>query len=369
MKLALHKIIGAIRVEENVISGIGKLEKYALDATSSSTKLAIREVKKIENVMHINGKATHVVASQLAMGFTTALHDVYKLDSIPRSLELRAIEDVKLKSSFKVGEHIQFSEKKFTPELSAKVDNEAKKVLSSTDIGEKLTPEIVERNPALNNIFKNVKGKTVKAVGGVVVTIGLTTAAFCIAVNEHRIRLTGCMMSYYDENKIFRQCVIPTCTCRKIQCTKNCNYCDTDLMRKYLPQDMLINNCGDFKESAGCVNCPSENYQKKFNIDDDNTLQATNNQQEIFIRCQQPTFFDAFSDLFGGISESLLNIVKDSVGGVSWIIKNLPTIIIFTIGAIIIGVFISLILKFGGNGGNNKSTILLRDDSKQNLIT
>lgn len=360
MKLALHKIVGAIRAEEHILSGISKIEKYSLEATSNI--LSVREISKINGVMHMNGTATHIISSQLSMGFTSALRDIYKIDNIPHTLELRTLQDVKLKPSYIVGENIRFVENKLKPQLSSKLDSEAGKIMSSKNPSDKITPNVVERNPALKNIFNSLSGKTVKTVGGTLLTVGIGIAAVCAVVNEHRNRLTACMLYYYSNSQL-RRCVIATCTCKQVACTKDCNYCTTDVLSKYLPTDMLKDNCKDFSGSAGCVNCPSDNYNK-LNISNDNSLTSSDNINESsFVRCHRPDFFEALSDLVGGVNESLLDIVKGSLNGISWIIEKLPYIILFVIFGIVIAIIISIVKRFGG-GKSSSSTISLIDDKK-----
>lgn len=349
MSLALHRIVSAIRVEDNVLAGVAKIEKYGLSATQSS--LAVREIVKVDGVMKMNGKATSVIGSELAMGFTSALRDVYKLENIPHSLELRTIEDVKLRPSYLVGENIRFVENRFAPELSSKLDKEAKRVMSSKNLSDEITPEIVERNPALKKIFENMSGKKMKTFAGTVLTVGVGIAAVCVAVNEHRNRLTACMLYYYDDNKQLRRCTIATCTCKKVACTKSCNYCSPDILQKYLPPDMLVDNCGDFSGSAECRKCPSEDYNKA-NLSDDSTLKEKDVSQSSFVRCQRPDFFDALSDMFGGVSEDILDIVKGSLSGLSWIVKFLPYIIFAAIAGIVIIILISIFGKFNSSSSS-----------------
>lgn len=350
MSLVLHKVLSAIRVEENVASGISKIERYSLDATSSV--LPVREINKVDGIMRINNKSTTIIAEQLSMGFTTVLRDVYKIDNIPKALELRTIEDIKMKPSYAVGENARFTTEKLMPEMSAKLDKDTNKVMSSTDPDVKLTPEAVERNPVLKNIFNKISGKTLKTAGGALITIGLGTVAICAAVNEHRNRLTACTLYYYDGDQL-RSCVVPTCTCKPVACTSNCNYCGQELLEKYLPADMLKDNCGGFS-GVGCAQCPSESYNKA-NISDDSTLTNNNTTDTSFVKCQRPTFFDALTDLFGGVSEDLLGIVKDSLGGVSWIIQKLPYIILFFVVGILIIIIISIFNKFAGDNKTSSS--------------
>lgn len=342
MTLVLHKIVNAIRIEDQVVAGIAKIERYSVTATSSA--LAIREIVNIDGVLRMNGRATREIATELAMGFTSTLRDVYRIDTIPRSLELRAIEDVKLRPSYMVGENLRFVENKFKPELNSKLDNEAKRIMNSTDLKDELTPAIVERNPVLQNICNRLSGKTVKTVGGAVITIGVGIAAVCVAVNEHRNRLTACMLYYYDNNQL-RRCTVVTCTCKQVDCAKNCNYCTTDVLRKYLPADMLVDNCADFTGAAGCVNCPSDSYLKT-DINDDATLKQDDVAESSFVRCQKPDFFEALSDLFGGVSEDLMDIVKGSLNGVSWLVQLLPYIILVAVIGIVIVILISIFGKF-----------------------
>lgn len=346
MSLVLHKILGAIRIEDHILSGINKIERYALNATSSA--LIVREILNLNGILHMNGKATHILATQLAMGYTSALHDVYKLDKgIPRSLELRTIEDVKMRPSYIVGENLRFIENELTPELSAKLDKEANKVMTSTNLDDEITPAIVEKNPVLKNIFNRLSGKTIRTMTGTLIKIGIGVAAVCIAVNERRNRLTACMLFYYEKGQL-RQCVIETCTCKKVTCTKDCNFCSPDILEKYLPADMLVDNCGDFKDAAGCVKCPSDDYSK-LNINDDKTLTADNVANSSFVRCQRPDFFDALSDLFGGVSEDLMSIIKGSLSGISWIVKLLPYVILCSIIGVVIIILISLFGKLKTN--------------------
>lgn len=342
MALVLHKILSAVRTEENILSGISKIERYSAVATSKI--INVREFASVKGVMHINGKPVEAVSSQLSMGFTSSLRDVYKIDNIPKSLELRSIEDVKLRPSFTVGENIRFAENRFKPQLSEKLDTEAKKIMSSTDLKDEITPAVVERNPVLKNIFNNLSGKTMRTVGGTLITIGIGIAAVCAVVNEHRNRLTACTLYYYRNNQL-RRCTILTCTCKKVACQKDCNYCSPEILKKYLPADMLVDNCGDFKEAAGCAKCPSENYNK-VDISDDNTLRQDNIEDSSFVRCQRPDFFEALSDLFGGVSEDLLDIVKGSLNGVSWLVSKLPYIILAAIIGTIIIIIISIFSKF-----------------------
>lgn len=336
MSLVLHKIVGAIRVPENIISGVSKIEHYSMLATSKV--LAVREIVHLDGIMKINGRATSLVATELAMGFTSTLRDVYKINTIPKSLELRAVEDVKLLPSYKVGENVRFNQETLKPEMMPKLDSEAQKIMSSTDLGVEITPKVVERNPVLKRLFDNLKGKHIKTIGGSILIFGATIAAVCVMVNEHRNRLTACMLYYYVKDQLSR-CTIVTCTCKKVDCTKNCEYCTTEILQKYLPADMLVDNCKDFTGSAGCVNCPSDNYEKA-NINDDNTLINSSVANSSFVRCQRPDFFDALGDLYGGIGSDIMDIVRGSLNGLSWIIQKLPIIILVCIvGAIVFFVF------------------------------
>ncbi|WBR61448.1 envelope component protein [Drosophila suzukii associated hytrosavirus 1] len=354
MSLALHKIVGAIRAEENVLSAVSKIEHYSLSATSNV--LTVREIAHVDGLMHMNGKATHVIASELAMGFTSSLRDVYKIDHIPRSLELRTIEDVKLRPSYMVGENIRFAQNKFAPELATKLDKEAKNIMNSTDLADEIKPEIVERNPALKNIFNKMSGKKVRTVGGTLLSIGVGVAAVCAAVNEHRNRLTACMLYYYNNDQL-RRCVVATCTCKKIDCTKDCNYCSVEVQKQYLPADMLLSdNCKGFTGDSGCVKCPSENYNQA-NLSDDATLKVDNVAESSFVRCQKPNFYEAISDLFGGVSQDLMDIVKGSLTGVGWLVQKLPYIIIFAIVGIVIVIIISIYKKFSGRSSSSSDTV------------
>lgn len=342
MTLVLHKILSAIKSEENVLAGISKIERYSELATSKI--ISLREFANIDGVMHINGKKIENVSLRLSMGYTDALHDVYKIDNIPKSLELRSIEDIKSLPSYIVGKNVKFSQDILKPQLLEKLDPEAKRIMSSTNLSEEITPAIVERNPVLRNIFTNLSGKTVRVVGGALLTFGIGTAAVCALVNEHRNRLTACMLYYYSNNQL-RRCAVITCTCKKIACKKDCNYCSTEILQKYLPSDMLKDNCDGFKEAAGCVKCPSENYHKT-NLLDDLTLVQDKVSDSSFIRCQRPDFFEVLSDLFGGVSEDLLDIVKGSLKGISWFIQKLPYIILAAIIGTIIIIIISLFNRF-----------------------
>lgn len=346
MSLVLHKIVAAIRVEENVISGISKIERYSLAATSSI--LTTREITNVDGVIRMNGKATQQLSHDLSMGFTSALKDIYKIDNIPKSLELRSLEDIKALPSYEVGQNIRYVDQKLKPELSSKLDSKTLKLMESTNLNDKITPSVVERNPVLKNIFNKMSGKTMKTVGGTLLTIGVGTGAICTVVNEHRNRLTACMLYYYDNNQL-RRCAIATCTCKAVACTKNCNYCKPSILKKYLPDDMLHDNCGDFKgSSAGCVKCPSDNYNKA-NIFDDSTLHETSVSDSSFVRCQKPDFFEALSDLFGGASEDLLDIIRGSLNGISSLVKYLPYIIIAAIIGTLIIIIISIFGKFTAN--------------------
>ena len=344
MSLVLHKVISAIRVEENIVSGISKIEKYSFEATSSI--LPVREINNIDGVMKINNKSTSLISQELSMGFTNALKDVYKIDNIPKALELRTIEDVKNKPSFAVGENMRFTKEKFTPALSAKLDPSTKKIMESVDPDVKITPEAVERNPALKGIFDKMSGKTFKTVTGVLVSIGVGTLAVCAAVNEHRNRLTACMLYYYNQGQLVG-CVIPTCTCKPVDCTSKCNNCSLEIQQKYLPVDMLKNNCNDFK-GVGCSQCPSDAYNKA-NLSNDSTLTTDDISDYHFVKCQRPNFFEALTDLFGGVSEDLMNIVKGGLSGIGWLIQKLPYIILFSVIGIIIIIIISIFSKFAGN--------------------
>lgn len=358
MALALHKIVGAIRAEENVVSALSKIEHYSVMATSSA--LAVHEIKQLDGLMHMNGKATHVISNELAMGFTTALRDVYKIDTIPHSLELRTIEDVKLRPSFAVGENIRFAEHQLEPALSPKLDRRTRRVMSSKSLDDELTPAMVERNPALKNIFTNLSGKTVRTVGGTLLSIGVGTTAVCAAVNEHRNRLTGCMLYYYH-NEQLRRCVIATCTCKRITCTEKCNYCSAEVMAQHLPADMARDNCKGAHGSA-CVQCPSANYNRA-NIADDATLQVDTVSNSSFVRCQEPTFYEALADLFGGISHDLIAIVKGSLSGVSWLVQKLPYIILLAVFAVVVVILVSIFKKLNsGGGGRVPNTYPVPDD-------
>lgn len=345
MPLVLHKIVRAIKSEEHTISGIAKLEQYGLDATSNS--LRVRELKNIDGIMHLNGRTTEAIAEDLAMGFTSALRDVYHIDAIPRSLELRTIEDVKLHPSYAVGENLRFASEKLEPELGAKLDAETKRVFGSRDSKEKITPEMVKRNPVLQRIYNKVNGKTLIAVGGTVVSFSLGITAFCLVVNAYREKLTTCMLYYYnDDDDNLRSCTIKSCICKKVDCTENCNYCSVAIMAKYLPADMITDNCSGFKGSeATCINCPSKNFQS-VDISDDETLTADDIRKTSYVRCQKPDFFEAMSALFGGISEDLLEIVKGSLNGISWLVTKLPYILLFFIIGIAIVIIISIFKKF-----------------------
>lgn len=350
MSIVLHKIVGAIRSEENILVGISKIERYSESATSKI--LSVREFTTKNGIIHINGKTTQSVAMELSMGFTSALHDVYKINSIPKSLELRSIEDVKLLPSYKVGENLRFSENILKPELSSKLDVKAKNIMSSRDLSDEITPTVVERNPALKNIFNSLSGKTIRTVGGTVLTIGVGIAAVCTVVNEHRNRLTACMLYYYD-NDYLRRCTIATCTCKRVACQKDCNYCTATISQKYLPSDMLQDNCKDFKGVAGCENCPSENYSKT-DITNNSTLQSTSTENSSFVRCHRPDFFEALSDLFGGVSEDLMDIVRGSLNGISWFIQKLPYIILIAITGTIIIIIISIFTKINPHRNNSR---------------
>lgn len=345
MSLVLYKIVGAVRLPENVLSGVSKIEHYSVLATSKA--LPVRDFVHVNGTMKINGRPTHLVSTELAMGFTTALRDVYKIKSIPVPLELRAIEDVKLRPSYTVGENLRFAENVFAPELSKKLDAGANKVMHSTDLADEITPKIVERNPALKNIFNNLSGKTMRTVGGTLLTFGIGIAAVCIVVNEHRNRLTACNLYYYVNDQL-RRCVIPTCTCKNVDCTKDCNYCTVALMNKYLPADMKVDNCVDFKDKPGCAKCPSDDYEK-LNINDDDTLVNGDVANSSFVRCQKPTFFEALGDIFGGVSSDLMDIVRGSLNGLNWLVQNLPIIIILSVIGIIIIILISVFSKLGNN--------------------
>lgn len=361
MSLILHKIVSAVRVETHATSAVVKLEKYAVDATSSSLK--VREIVNFNGSMTINGRPTKLVARELSMGYTHALKDVYKIENVPRSLELRSIEDVKLSPSFDVGENIRFTENDFTPALNKKLEREGKKVMNSTDLADEITPSVVERNPALKNIFNNLSGKTVRTVGGTILKIGLGIAAVCLIVNEHRNRLTGCYLYFYYKNQL-KRCIIPQCTCKKIDCKKDCVNCTADLMKKYLPNDMMVDNCADFKGGAGCSQCPSDTYTKT-DITDDSTLVKDDVDNVSFVRCQRPNFFEALTDIFGGISEELIDIVDKSLNAVSWIVRKLPIILLFAFIGFIIIILISIFGKFKSN--SNSYTLLT--ESTDNSIT
>lgn len=365
MRLVLYKIIGAIRREEDVVHAISKIDSYTREATSSI--LPLRQITHVDGIAHMNGKATHILSSELAMGFTSSLRDIYNIENIPLSLELRTIDDVKLRPSYIVGENIRFSENRLTPELSSKLDDEAKKIMNSTNPNDKLTPEIVERNPALKNISEKLSGKSVRTVGGTLITIGVGIAAVCLAVNEHRNRLTACMLYYYDATNVLRRCVIATCTCKAVACSSNCNYCTNDVLQKYLPADMLQNNCEGFTGTADCRNCPSSNYMKA-NINDDSTLAQDDKSKSSFVRCQKPNFYEALSDLFGGVSDDLLDIVKNSLNGISWLIQKLPLIILCVFIGFILIIIISIIKRFIGSESSSSSSTRKLSDSRENLL-
>lgn len=336
--MLLYKVISAIRAESHITEGITKLEKYSHEAVSVS--LETRRMIEIEGVMTINGKATHVVSRELSMGFTSALRDVYNIRDIPRPLELKTVNEVKELPSFRVGEHIRFTEERLEPQLAVKLDNNTKEIMKSAHPDVKLTPEMAERNPVLKNIFSKMSGKTFTTFGGWTVAIGLGIASAVTVVNEHRSRMTACMLYYYEYGQL-RRCVIPTCTCKPVACTKKCNFCDEAQM-KLLPQDMQVDNCGGFK-GVGCMNCPSASYLKT-NINEDNTLVATSDDSR-FIRCHQPTFYEALTDIWGGVNEDILDIVKSSLSGVGWLVGKLPMIILIAICIIIAVIIISIITK------------------------
>lgn len=353
MTLVLHKIVSAVRTSDNIVSGVAKIAEYGELVTSKT--LTVRQFKYLDGAMKINGKSVQTVASELSMGFSSVLKDVYEIDTIPKALELRSIEDVKLLPSYAVGENLRFSENTLKPPLLDKLDSEAKRVMSSRDIKDELTPAIVERNPVLKNIAEKMSGKKVKTLVGTVVTFGIGIAAFCIVVNDYRIRLTACNLYYYVNGQL-RRCAIATCTCKKVACTKDCNYCDEAVLKRYLPADMLVDNCVGFTGSADCVKCPSENFNKTDIADDKTLAKQDNAEQSSFVRCQKPDFFDAMSDLFGTTSQDLLDIVHSSLSGVSWIIQKLPYIILAAVVFIIIIIIISIFTKFNP-GRNSSSTV------------
>lgn len=355
MSLSLHRIVGAFHTEANIVSGISKLEKYSL--IDSSKALSVREITKSNNVFKINGRDTLTLSNELAMGYTRVLRDIYYIDNnIPRALELRAIEDVKQLPSYVVGENLRFIEEKLKPELATKLTSKTKTIMSSTNLNDKITEEIVEKNPALKNIFSNLSGKTVKTLTGTVVTFGLGITAVCAIINEHRNRLTACMLYYYQNNQL-KRCVIATCTCKQIACNQNCNYCSPDTISKYLPDDMRIDNCtgANKLDSSGgglCAKCPSLNYNRS-SFNDESTLVHIPVSQSSFVRCQRPDFYETLSDLFGGVSEDLLSIIKDSLGGFSWFVQKIPLIIFIAVIVTIIIIVFNILSKFYNNKKSN----------------
>lgn len=345
--MLLYKILSAVRKELEIVEGTQKISRYADLAVG--TVLPVRQMVNEASGVHINGRPTLVVSRELAMGFSNALRDVYQIENIPRSLELRALNDVKNLPSLKIGDQIRFTETSFVPELDKKIDTNAKKIMSSTDPETKLTVDVVEKNPALKAIFDKMNNKTFRTVGGWVVVIGLGTAAGVLAVNEHRNRLTACLLYYYVKGSL-TSCVIPTCTCKPTACTSKCNYCSEALMN-LLPDDMKVDNCEGFK-GTGCVNCPSEAFNPT-NISNDSSLDANKNDQ-YFVRCFRPTFYEALTDLWGGASEDLINIVKGALQTANWLVNALPIIFIIAVVIIVIVVILSIISKFSSSSQSPK---------------
>lgn len=334
----------AIKSPTHSASGTRKIADYAHEAEAGSLKVRPMVLDTKTGHMSVNGKPTHVVSEQLKMGYTTALKDVYDIDNVPKTLEHRSVEDVKFHPSYSVGENMRFKDEKFQPQMEPKLNKEGKKVMKSTDLTEEITPRVVEQNPPLKNIFMNLSGKTMRSVGGTLLKFGIGIAAVCVVVNEHRNRLTACML-YYHEKKQLRRCTIASCTCKSVECKKDCDYCTDVIMKKYLPNDMLsTDNCIGFK-GTGCAQCPSEAFSKA-NIEDDETLQKEDPDEAVFVRCQKPDFFEALGDIFGGTSEQLLEIVNGSLAAINWLIAKLPYIILFGIIVVVIIILISILGKF-----------------------
>lgn len=337
--MELVHILSAVKSVDHVAAASAKLLSFTSTLHLSSInpiELKPRTIEFQGEIPRINNENLSVVARDLSMGYTDALRHIYNVSNVPAILKSRYISLIDKYPSFKVGEHERFTNNVFKPQLEKTLNQKAKNILNSKT--ENLTIEVVNENPSLKNLTEKMKSRKFKSFTGSIIAIGATIGLVIAAINNHRNRLTACQY-WYHKNGNLTCCVIQSCTCKSIACTKECNYCETSILNK-LPNAMQTAKCPS--HFVGCVNCPSNDFLKA-TFEKDKLVAEEN---DGFIRCQEPTLFDAFSDLFGNATEELMEIVAHSLKGVGWFMSKLPYIIGISVVVFIIIIIVSVIGKF-----------------------
>lgn len=318
-----------------------------------------REIKQFNNKTLINGHEVHNVSLELKKGYLHNLENVYNVKSVPKPLELRTLSDIENLPSYHYGQN-----ERFTNNLSDSIKEKSPKgSLDHLGKDSDITMKDLEKSPALKNTCEFLQGRSVRTFSGILLTFG-GLASVLLILNEHRKELHACLAYTYDKGAV-QVCKIATCTCINGEINTFDNkykLCSPNFM-DLLPDDMKNPKNCDGNKGLNCKNCPSQTFRDKYGSDAINKddLNEYSQLDKVYIECRSPSIWDALGDITHGVSEAVLDVVKNASSAVGWFIKNLPTIL--GVGALVFGVLILVwFVRFLGFG-NNKSNIY---DFKEN---
>ena len=354
---SIEKSIAVFDEAAVLTKGVERLEQYS--KVESALALPVRDLRITNKTATIGGDSVLDVSRNLRLGYVDFLKKVYKVDELPRPLITRAEADVKNLSSFSIGNNERLTTE-FKSRVREKMNKRTFNELNTAD--SVLTEKAVRENPVLNDICESMKNKKFITITGTELIVGAVGTVFVIAViNEHLAKMRGCYAYYMGNDQVLKNCKIQTCSCDgkgglNQQCGTLCDFCTSDLLDK-LPDSMKrVDNCKD--TTKPCVQCPSADFNvtETPDLDQEQQLAVVQPRDQIFIRCNNPSVWDAISDIFGNAGDNLINIVDGAANAISWFLRNLPKILIYGGILFLLAILFGFTSKISGlfkGGGDN----------------
>lgn len=353
--MRLFKILNAIdrgasvvQHEKLIANSALHLERYAYSALN--TKTLLHDIHVREGVAHIGGERVDVVGHNLKKGNLEFIRKVYKIADVPRPLALRAAEDVKELASAKIGA-LERNAETFKSRVREKVPERVFGELNTP--GTYLTEGHVRDNKVLQDILKEMQSKNLKPITGTALLLsGLSTAILVSTINKRMDEIKGCTAYMLQDGQMY-SCKIATCSCDgkgrfNATCSKHCVICPPEITAS-LPDVMTKNPNACVGQEGPCVNCPSDELDKRNAADITNLMAdfATISQTDkLHIKCNDPGVWDTIVDIFGDLGANLLDVVDSAAKGASWVFSHMKQIFIYGgIAAFVVAV-IAVFLRF-----------------------
>lgn len=316
-----------------------------------------KAITKAADGVSFAGKIDKDIIKALKLGkFDDAAPFLYNINSIPSGLRYKLVLDVKDLPSYKVGlnEARGNKLKGLVKETSNSSDYNKLTDAKSSDA---VTVADIEKNSNLKRVFDYIGGKKfITFTLGTLALTGVGTAYLLGEVKKHRNRMSGCFRYSVSENGSVVTCKVAECSCLDgaMISTENTKMCDNSIE---IPEEMRkADNCKNVV-GYGCVNCGVEDDKDTGTVEDEDSLNDAAPGDEVFYKCNLPSFMDALGDLIDEEVDGVVNAVKKGANELG----SLYSTVIKVLKWVVVGVGIILVIILFGWG-----IIKMRNISKKN---